>query len=86
MSQVQLIGLRRAVGPGYTQSGMATAMDWALLLIFLISAFAAGEMARARRRSVYAWVGWATIIGPLALVLLLAVGPKKRTNEIRISS
>jgi hypothetical protein len=61
-------------------------MDWATLLLFLISAVAAGEMARARQRSVYAWVGWATIIGPMALALLLAIGPKKRIDEIQISN
>ena len=53
--------------------------EW--VLMFLISAFAAGEMARAHRRSVNAWVGWATVIGPLAPVLLLAIGPRKRIHE-----
>jgi hypothetical protein len=59
-------------------------MDWATLLIFLISAIASGEMARARQRSVYAWVGWTTIFGPLVPVLLLAIGPKAHSNEIQI--
>jgi hypothetical protein len=69
-----------------TRSGAdgAEVVGWAL--IFLISAFAAGKMARAYQRSVYAWVGWATVIGPLALVLLLAIGPRKRIDEIRISN
>jgi hypothetical protein len=61
-------------------------MDLATVLIFLISAFAAGEMARGRRRSVGAWVGWSTVIGPIALVVLLAIGPKKRGEEFQISN
>jgi hypothetical protein len=60
------------------------AVEWAS--IFLISAIAAGEMARARRRSLYAWVGWTTIIGPLAVVLLLALGPKKRIDDLQVSN
>jgi len=59
-------------------------MDWALLLVFLISAFAAGEMARARQRSVYPWVGWATIIGPLALVLLLCRAKEARNPNFKL--
>jgi len=61
-------------------------MDLASLAIFLFSAIVAGEMARARQRSVYGWVAWAAITGPLALVLLFAIGPKKQVDEIRISN
>jgi hypothetical protein len=64
-------------------------MDWywaLIFLLFLICLVAAGEMAETRRRSVRAWVWCAFAVGPLALILLLALGPRQRSDEAQVSS
>jgi phage-related holin len=61
-----------AVGDAARYGGVAAAV-WALLVLLIIQV-ATGEMARSRGRSVYAWAGWAAVIGPLAPFILLLVG------------
>jgi phage-related holin len=67
-----------AVGDAARYGGVATAV-WALVVLLMIQVVT-GEMARSRGRSVPAWAGWAAVIGPLAPLLLLVVGPKARAD------
>jgi hypothetical protein len=73
-----------AVGDA-VRSGGEVAVLWTLLLVLIVQVVT-GEMARSRGRSVYAWAGWAAVIGPLAPLLLLIVGRKVRIDDVRIQN
>ena len=47
----------------------------ALTIICLASMPAAYDMARDRGRSTYAWLNWAMLFGPRALLALVVLGP-----------
>jgi hypothetical protein len=49
----------------------------AATIICLGSMPAAYDMARERGRSTYAWLNWAMLLGPLALLALLILGPRR---------
>ena len=58
----------------------------ALTIICLASMPAAYDMARDRGRSTYAWVSWAMLFGPLALLALLILGPTRASKADRAAN
>jgi hypothetical protein len=58
----------------------------ALTIICLASMPAAYDMARDRGRSTYAWINWAMLFGPLALLALVVLGPSRASKAGRASN
>ena len=56
---------------------------FAVTLICLASMPAAYDMARDRGRSTYAWLSWAMLLGPLALIALVFLGPSRASKAAK---